>query len=533
MRTLSVCICVVALAACTREGARYQVHRADTLVVAVPQEPVSLNPLYLEGPTAYTYAGLMYSYLTNYDSNGDIVGDLARQTPTLANGGISPDGTRITYHLRRGVRWQDGTPVTARDVKFSYDAVMNPNNTVGYRYGYDRVASVRAPDPYTVVVILKRPFSPIIAFFFGGDSNYPILPAHLLSTYPSLDHVAFNSSPVGSGPFELANWYRGDRLELKANDSYYQGRPGLKRVILPFITNDATTINELRTGEVDAAFSVNAAQIVELRSIPNHRIVITPVPYFYGLSFNMEDPVVGDSRVRRAFALAIDRQTMVRKISLGLYDAGTGPRGLFTWAYDPDVKQPPYDPQRAERLLENAGWVAGPGGIRTKNGVPLRVQLAFPAGDDTMTRFGVAIAAAERAIGIEVSTKTYARVQYQAVDGPILQGHYQVALYNYQATYDPDASWLLGCDQRSPGGFNEARYCNPTVDAELQRAASTFDRAERVALYRLVQRQIAADLPYYFVCQISEVDVIPSQLIGYARPLLSPFTSAWRWRWNN
>lgn len=533
MRVLSLCLCVVALAACTREGARYPARNGAELVVAVPQEPVSLDPLYLEGPTAYTYSGLMYSYLTNYDSDGNIVGDLAAQVPTIANGGISHDGTQLTYHLRRNARWQDGYAVTSRDVVFTYSAVMNPENTVGYRYGYDRIASVNAPDAHTVVVKLKYPFSPIVGFFFGGDSNYPILPAHLLQKYKSLDHVAFNAAPVGSGPYELARWERGDHLELSANDAYYRGKPRLRRVLLPFITNDATTINELRTGEVDAAFSVDASQIAELRDIPDHRIVITPVPYFYGLSFNMEDPVMGDLRVREAFALAIDRQELVKKISLGVYDANTGPRGLFTWAYDAGVKVPQYDPRQATRLLDDAGWTASLSGIRRKNGVPLKVQLAFPAGDDIMTRFGVAIAAAERAIGIEVSTKTYARVQFQAVDGPILQGRYQVALYNYQATVDPDATWLLGCDQRSPHGFNEARYCNAAVDAALKRGVSSFDRSARRAAYREVQEQIARDLPYYFVCQISEVDVIPSQLSGYAKPLLSPFTSAWEWRWNN
>jgi peptide/nickel transport system substrate-binding protein len=533
VKALSFCLCVVALAACTREGASYQSHRSATLVVAVPQEPVSLNPLYLEGPTAYTYSGLMYSYLTNYDSNGNIVGDLAAQVPTVANGGISRDGTQLTYHLRRNARWQDGYPVTARDVVFTYHAVMNPSNTVGYRYGYDRVSSVRAADDYTVVVTLKYPFSPIVSFFFGGDSNYPILPAHLLQKYGSLDHVAFNSQPVGSGPFRLARWERGDHLEFSANGEYYRGKPGLRRLILPFITNDATTLNELRTGEVDAAFSVNASQIAELRSIPDHKILITPVPYFYGLSFNMEDPLIGDLNIRRAFALAIDRRTLVSKISLGLYDPDTGPRGLFTWAYDPTVKTASYDPKRAAQLLSDDGWILGPGGIRMKNRAPLKIQLAFPAGDDIMARFGVAIAAAERAVGIEVSTKTYARAQFQAVDGPILQGHYQVGLYNYQASYDPDASWLLGCDQRSPRGFNEARYCSAEVDAALKRGVTSFDRAARIAAYRDVQERIARDLPYYFVCQISEVDVIPSQLTGYARPLLTPFASAWRWRWKN
>ncbi|HUN28424.1 MAG TPA: hypothetical protein VMV65_01335, partial [Alphaproteobacteria bacterium] len=111
-----------------------------------------------------------------------------------------------------------------------------------------------------------------------------------------------------------------------------------------------------------------------------------------------------------------------------------------------------------------------------------------------------------------------------------IQGHYQVSLYDYQGTEDPDASWLLACNERSPHGFNLARYCNPSVDALLERAAASFDRATRIAAYSQVQKRIAADLPYYFICQISEVDVIPTNLQGYQRPLLSPFNSVASWR---
>jgi peptide/nickel transport system substrate-binding protein len=499
----------------------------------MPQEPRSLNPVLLEGPTAYTVSNFIYSYLTTYDSDGTIVGDLAREVPSLANGGVSRDGKIITFHLRHGVRWQDNYPLTARDVAFTFHAIMNPSNNVEDRYGYDMVSSVSAPDPYTVVVRLKRPFSPILSMFFGGDSNYPILPAHLLAKYPDINRVPFNAAPVGSGPFRLVRWERGDHMDLSANDSYFAGRPGLKRLVVPFITNDSTTINELFTGELDAAFFVTASRIAELRTIPSHRVIVTPVPYFYALSFNMQDPILRDRAVREAFALAIDRDTLVRKITQGVYDPDTGPRALFTWAYDPHVAQPPFDPARAEQLLSQDGWEPVAGGIRVKNRTPLKLQIAFPAGDDIMTRFVVAIAAAERAIGIDVSTKAYAREQYQAIDGPILQGHFQVGLYNYQPTYDPDVSWLLACDQRSPAGFNEARYCNPDVDRDLQIAAGSFDRDVRIAEYRKVQQQIEEDLPYYFLCQVSEVDVIPSQLAGYARPLLTPFASVARWHWQN
>jgi peptide/nickel transport system substrate-binding protein len=142
-----------------------------------------------------------------------------------------------------------------------------------------------------------------------------------------------------------------------------------------------------------------------------------------------------------------------------------------------------------------------------------------------------AIAAAERQIGVDMSLRQYDRNQFVATQGPWMQGRYQLALYDYQGSYDPDASWLLACDQRSPRGFGLARYCNPEVDRLLQKAGASYDRASRAAAYGEVQRIIARDLPYDFICQISEVDVIPSDLGGYVPPLLSPFNFVAGWHW--
>jgi peptide/nickel transport system substrate-binding protein len=520
----------LAFAGCTSRRAQPQ-HQANTLVVAVRKEPVALNPLLLEGLDSYTYGPLIFSYLTRYDPSGRTVGDLASVVPSIANGGVSPDGKRITFHLRRGVVWQDGVPLTSRDVLFTYRAVMNPLNNVPQRYAFDLVSSIDAPDPHTVVVHLKHAFSPIIGWFFGGDNNYQILPAHLLAGARSINTVAFNAQPIGSGPYRFERWDRGDHITLSANASYYMGRPRIDRLVLPFIQDDSTTINELHTGEIDAAFLVDASRIAELRAIPNHRVVVTPVPYFYALAFNLRDPILADRSVRQALAEAVDNRGLTRKITLGVYDSDTAMRGLFTWAFDPSVKSMPYDPVRAAALLARDGWIAGPDGIRVKNGRRLRLELSFATGLGITTRFVTAIAAAERSIGVDMTLRQYARTQYLETGGPFLGGRYQVSLYDYQAAYDPDASWLLACDQRAPHGFNVAAYCNPAVDALLQRAASSFDRKVRIAAYRSVQRQIASDLPYDFICQISEVDVVPSKLGGFAPPLLTPFGTAAAWYW--
>lgn len=525
----SWCVCALALTACTHVGTSGPSHRS-TLVVAIPAEPVSLNPLYLQGEIGYVVSELGYSYLTNYDSRGNMIADVALHVPTTGNAGISHDGLHVTYQLRQGVRWQDGTELSSRDVVFTYLAIMNPANTIPSRYGYDQIATVNSPDAHTVVVTLKRPYSPIISYFFGGDSNYPILPAHLLATFANLNHAAYNDLPIGSGPFAFARWSHGDNFSVKANPTYYAGRPAIDHITLRVVHNSSTTIAQLTTHEVDAAFFADVTRIATLRGIRDHRVVVTPVPYFYYLEFNLTDPLVADPAVRRAFALAIDRRALVNKVTHGLYDADTALRALFTWSFDPHADNVRYDPRAAAALLSRSGWIPGPDGIRVKNGHRLELGLALRSGREIDEKFAVLTAAQERLVGIEVAMKRYSSEQFTALDGPINQGRYQVNIRESQAAYDPDASWLLSCSQRAPNGFNGARYCSAPVDRALRAAASSYERVTRLRAYRFVQRKVLADLPYYFLCQTSEIDVIPSGLQGYDPPLLSPFNSVARWR---
>jgi peptide/nickel transport system substrate-binding protein len=140
---------------------------ASRLVIAVPQEPPSLNTLLTEGPSSTMLDPLVYSFLLTFDDRGNLAPDLAAEVPSARNGGISADGRTITYRLRKNVVWQDGVPLTARDVVFTQHAIMNPSNNVFSRYGFERVLSIAAPDPYTVRIRFRTPFSPILTQFFG------------------------------------------------------------------------------------------------------------------------------------------------------------------------------------------------------------------------------------------------------------------------------------------------------------------------------------------------------------------------------
>jgi peptide/nickel transport system substrate-binding protein len=524
----SVMLTLLSLAACGhRDGASRD---TSQLIVARLSEPSSLNPLYLQGPDVSDISALLFSSLTRYDAHNQIVPDVAAIVPAVANGGISGDGRHIVYRLRHDVRWQDGQPLTARDVVFTYRASVNPANAIPARSDYDAIASVSAPNPYEVDVTLKRPFAPIVATFFGGDGR-PILPAHILEKYRTLNETPFDLAPVGSGPYRLERWLRGDRLDLVANERYYAGTPKIARISIRFVSNHATILNELRTGDVDGAFLASPAEIRSLRALPQHLVVVTSDrPSFGVLVLNLSDALFHDVAVRRAFGAAIDRSTIAKKATYGMYDAATGMRGLFGWAYDPKADTQTYNPVRARELLEKAGWHISPDGVRTKNGRRLQLQFVFYGRSFAAGTIVPLIVEEAKAVGFDVKAKPYDINQLYAPGGPLGRGTFQIALLGMQTGLDPDPSSYVACGQAPPNGFNFARYCDPVVDLALHRALATYQRNERKPYYSLIQRKLVVDVPYVFLWQPSEIDVIPNALRGYEPSAKSgPYASVARW----
>ncbi|HEY1680141.1 MAG TPA: ABC transporter substrate-binding protein [Candidatus Tumulicola sp.] len=519
---------LLSVAACDHRSAASR--GASQLVVARLSEPSSLNPLYLQGPDVSDVSALLFSSLTRYDERNQIAPDVAAVVPTVANGGISADGRHIVYRLRHGVRWQDGIPLTARDVVFTYRASVDRVNAIPAQSDYDSIESVSAPNPYEVDVLLKRPFAPIVATFFGGDGR-PILPSHVLEKYKTLVAARFNLSPIGSGPYRLERWLRGDRLDLVANDHYYAGTPKIARISIRFVSNHATILNELRTGDVDATFLASPAEIRSLRALPEHTVVVTrDRPSFGVIVLNLGDVMFHDVAVRRAFAAAIDRSAIAKKATYGMYDAATGTRGLFGWAYDPKADAQTYDSERARELLEKAGWHTAPDGVRTKNGRRLQLQFVFYGRSFAAGTIVPLIVEEARVAGFDVKAKPYDINQLYAPGGPLERGTFQIALLGMQTGLDPDPSSYVACGQVPPNGFNFARYCDPDVDLALHRALATYERSERKPYYSLIQRKLAADVPYVFLWQPSEIDVIPNALRGYEPSAKSgPYASVARW----
>jgi peptide/nickel transport system substrate-binding protein len=528
----SILVAVLAGAICTGCSKGGGVRSGDTLVLASPEEPQSLNPLLLEGPIAGMVGSLVFSYLVTDGPNGDPVPDVATEVPTIANGGISSDGLHVTYHLRHDVYWQDGVKLTARDCVFTYRAIVNPNNLIPTRYGFDDIASITAPDDYTLELTLKSPTRSSVRSFLALDGNYAIVPEHLLAKYPSINRIDFNTHPIGSGPYRVVEWMRGDHLLLQANPRYFRGAPAIEHLRIDFIPDFTTILNQLRTGEIDAAFEVDPALYQEARTIPGTRVVLTPVTGMGAIVMNAQDGPTSDLRVREAIASALNAPAIVAKASHGAYLARNGRIALLRLPASADAQSPPYDPAHARALLAAAGWRIAPGGIRMKNGAALRLTLVSTPAEPMSNAVTVLVQAELRAIGIDVAIRSYAAALYKApaaAGGPVFGGHYSLAYLLITTGGDGDLSFLYDCTQRPPVGFDISRICDPRIDALVDAAGRLYDPAAVQRDNRRLESLLEEDIPEIVLYQPRRVSVLTTRLEGYSPSPVVPYTRSWQW----
>jgi peptide/nickel transport system substrate-binding protein len=476
---------------------------SDQLRVALIINPTQLNPILPQNSIENFIDGLIFDLLVTQDEHHRPIGDLASVVPTLQNGGISKDGLTITYHLRHGVKWHDGVPFTSKDVKFTWQAILNSRNNVVSRRGYDQVASVDTPDDYTVVMRMKRVFAPAINTIFGeSDTPLRILPAHLLARFPDLNQVPFNAAPVGTGPYRFGRWLRGDRIVLRANPAYFRGTPALKRLTLPIIPDDNTTEAQIRSHEVDLAVEIPAPVYRDVADAPGVVRQLADAPAYTSIIFNTKRSPLDDVRVRRALVLGMDRPAIVRDDTYGTGRVAVADLSPFYWAYDSALQPIPYDLAQAKSLLDAAGWHPSPGGVRVRNGTRLSMLLVYGNGSQIARTITAQLQQMYRPLGVDIQLKgfDYATLYAAAQSGGILNaGKFDLAVYPWISGSDPDDSSQWTCAAAPPAGNNVSRYCSPEMDAAQRLALSTFDRSLRTKAYAQIESLLLRDAPAAFI----------------------------------
>lgn len=524
--------CVVA--ACTRVASPasrgpHPWTQPGLLRLASTEEPDSLDPLLSNSDAAIQAESLLFAPVLRYDDHGELVPELATEVPTLENGGIAADGKTIVLHFRRGAVWSDGAPLDARDLRFTWRAVMNPRNDTRLRTGWDDIAAIDLPDRYTAVVKLREPYAAILGIFALGGAGYPPLPEHLLGRLPDLNRAGFNARPISSGPWLLAAWHHGAALEFAANRRYWRGAPKIPRISLRFIPNADTLFAALQTHEIDVDESIAENQIERLAGLDGIRSEKTLTANFRYLGINCRNPILSNVRVRRAIAAAVDWDAVNQTIYHGYNERAVSDIVPTSWAA-PAIAQRRYDPGIARALLAAAGWDPGPDGIRMRDGVRLALSISSTNAKPANVQAEVQIQQQLRAVGIDLTIKNYPASLLFARNGPIYGGTYDLSLTIDTYGPDPDNEGSWSADAIPPNGANTSFLADPVITQTSHAAAHTIDRAQRKALYQREEERIYDLVPAVFLYWQVERTAYNSDLKNF-RPAqyVTNYWNSWEW----
>ncbi len=530
------------LAGCTKvstengtAGGRHSWTQPGVLRVAIQGEPKTLNPVLASNTIEVFVTRFLFAPLVSANAKGDPVPMLASEVPTPANGGVSNGGLTITYRLRGNAKWSDGQPVTSEDVKFSWQAMMNPRNNVVTRHGYDDVASIDTPDSKTAVVHLKSKFAPFVNTFFAeSDQPFSISPAHVLSKYQNVNEVPFNSEPtVSDGPFRFGEWVRNDHITLVANPDFFMGKPRLDKVVIKMVPDENTSANLLKTHDIDWIYEASIRLYPALKTVSDITTTWVEANGYYGMQINTSHPPLDDVRVRQAIAYAIDKQNLIDTAAFGQEKVATEDLPDWMWANDHTIKNPPHDPAKARQLLAQAGYNPGADGIMQKNGQKLSLLLITENSNVTYKQMAVQIQNQLHAAGIDAQIKLFpfAELYASAAQGGILQtGHYDMAINGWFSGLDPDDSSQFTCKNIPPGGYDYTRFCNKTMDAAESEALTNYDQAGRKKAYAQTQATLATQVPQIFFCWLRQQNPISVDFKGFDP---NPVTENWNsWQWS-
>ena len=476
----------------------------DTIIEASIGDASYLNPILASDSASGDINGYVYNGLVKYDKNLKLVGELAESWD------ISEDGLVITFHLRKNVNWHDGESFTSKDVKFTYEKLINPNTKTPYASDYLIIDRLEIVDPYTVKIIYKEPFSPGLESWGMG-----IIPQHIFEKGDFNNHPA-NRHPIGTGPYRFVEWKTDERIVLEANGDYFEGRPYINRIIYRIVPDQAVQFLELRKGTIDTMgltpdqFQKEAVSKEFLDKFNKFRYPSFGYTYF---GYNLKNPLFKDKRVRRAITYAINRQEIIDGVLLGLGQISTGPFPPTSWAYNKTISVYEHNPEKAKKLLYNCGWQDRDGdGILDKDGRPFSFTLMTNQGNKMRQLCATIIQSNLKQVGIQVKIRIleWASFIHQYID----KKNFDAVILGWSLSRDPDQYSIWHSSQIKEGQYNFVSYSNPEVDRLLVEGRRTFDMEKRKEIYHKIHAILAKEQPYTFLYVADALPVVHKRFHG-------------------
>lgn len=497
------------------------------LVISSFADAVRLTPYTVSDSASFDIIGMVYDALLSVDFYGNPIPALAEKYT------FDSKTNTYTFYLRKGVKFHDGKPMTAKDVVFSYEMYTHPKSINPYKGDFSSIASVKALNDYTVQIKLKEKD----VFFLNNVAvNAAIMPKH---QFPKgIDDFNSNNkihrNPIGTGPFKFKEWRSAERIVVTANTSYWDGRPYMDEVIYRIVPDSNVEVLNLIKGTVDFVSVITPDKLATVSKEKNVKTVTYDYGRFDFVGFNLKKEPWNDKNVRLALAYGLDRPSIVSKILLGKAYLSSGPMHPKIPQNNPNVKPLPYDPAKANQLLDQAGWKKGPDGIRQKNGKKLVLEFAYNQGNKVREKIALLAQQNWGKLGVKVTPRSYEwsifldKYRDGVLDCFFLAwGGYDTNVEHYgffHSSQIPTATF--------PGN-NRNRVDDPYIDKILEDYKQESDRNKRIKMYQDLHKYMADNEILIWSHHPRQTAGMNKDLAGYKFPIFNELWNLIDWYWAN
>jgi len=476
------------------------------LTVGFSQEPTVFNP---HMPHIEVDEGIHFSIfdpLFYVDEKGAFVAALAAEVPTVENGGISADGLNWKVKLRDDVKWHDGKPFTAEDVKFTLELLVDPNFRSWRKTGHEFVRDLTVVSPTEITWKMEKPFAPypsILASTF-------ITPKHLLGAEADRNTAAYNNAPVGTGAFKWKERVAGDYILLDANTEYFGDGPHIERLVYKYVPDLNVMYTQFKTSDIDVVGLqwITPDHYDEAKDLAGKVVNVVPGSTIESLSFNMERPQFKEPAVREALYAAIDKQSIIEALYYGLPTPTESYVPQQSFYYNPDLPKHEYSIEKAKKLLDDAGWAPGADGIRAKDGVKLAFTCSTTAGNHIREQVQQYMQQSFKDIGVEMTISNLPPAVMWGDYWMLSKFDSVIVGLDFLTGPDPDTSdFFRSTSSAAKGGSgqNTWQFVNKDVDDLLAKGGSLFVPEERKAVYLKIQEIMRKELPLLPLFQYATV----------------------------
>nr|WP_241158502.1 peptide-binding protein [Cohnella candidum] len=493
-----------------------------TLTISTFTDMVSVNPIFINDTASGDLDALIFAKLYDLDRNANLAAEpwsIAAELPQVA-----ADNMTYSIKLKQNAKWSDGQPITANDVKFTFDTIRNPDVGSPAISTLDKIDSITVKDDYTLDIKLKQVYAP-----FPYSLFISIVPAHVLKDIPpkELKNSKFGVDPaqtVSSGPWKWSEWTQGQHFTIEKNPNYWgEKKPHIDKIIYKIYADQNTEVQALMKGDVQMTEAIPLTQIEAVKKQDGLNVILAPGPQYEYVQFNFKDENFPDKyspfkgqKTRQAIAYALNRQGMVDNVLKGSGGLMNSPFLPGSWA-DPGDKAVNYnyDSEKAKQLLAEDGWKPGKDGILVKDGHRFSFELQYNSGNSRREQVSQIIQQNLKDVGIEATPKGMDFATW--IDQNITPGKFPAILLGWSLTNpDPDAESIFSSKYFPPAGQNSGWYVNKELDDLWVKGQQTVDKTERAKIYQEIGEKISIDLPYVFLYQYGLPQAVNSSKVKWA-----------------